>query len=172
MSIPKPERRGYRLVTDYTAVTSRTERSPFPTPNMKAMMAAITGGGCFAKLDLFKGYWQFPLSGPGQEIHTLVTGESLYSRIRVPQGVLNATTHIQEQMTAVLEGLLTKICLLWVDDLLSGEQMLKTSSTVWMQFWDSWKNVAFLLEETRLCCMPLKSNGVARFSLVALFDMT
>ncbi|CAM9807794.1 unnamed protein product [Discosporangium mesarthrocarpum] len=49
--IPKPGRRGYRLVTDYSAVNSRTERSPFPMPNMKAMMAAITGAECFAKLD-------------------------------------------------------------------------------------------------------------------------
>ncbi|CAM9850766.1 unnamed protein product, partial [Discosporangium mesarthrocarpum] len=38
--------------------------------------------------------------------------------MRVPQGVLNATAHFQAQMTAVLEGLLTKICLLWVDHII------------------------------------------------------
>ncbi|CAM9729574.1 unnamed protein product [Discosporangium mesarthrocarpum] len=53
MPVPKSGRRGYRLVTDYSAVNSRTEWSPFPMPSMEAMMAAITGAGCFAKLDLF-----------------------------------------------------------------------------------------------------------------------
>ncbi|CAM9779925.1 unnamed protein product [Discosporangium mesarthrocarpum] len=59
MPIPKPGRRGYRLVTDYSSIISRAERSPSPMSNMEAMMAAITGAGCFAKLDLFTGNFRY-----------------------------------------------------------------------------------------------------------------
>ncbi|CAM9853139.1 unnamed protein product, partial [Discosporangium mesarthrocarpum] len=144
MPVPKPGSRGYRLVADYRAVNSRTKRNPFPMPNMEPMMAAITGAGCFPKLDLFKGYWQFPLSGPGQEIYTLVTSEGLYSPMRVPQGVLTATAPFQARITAVLEGLLTKICLLWVDIIVWGEDAEDLVHNL--------DGVLGRLEERHFCC--------------------
>ncbi|CAM9952527.1 unnamed protein product [Choristocarpus tenellus] len=95
LPLPKPEGQGYRLVTDFSALNSRIESCIFPMPNLKAMATKLQDMACFAKLDLFKGCWQFLLCEMGQEIFTMVTGEGLFSPIRVPLDMLNATSHFQ-----------------------------------------------------------------------------
>ncbi|CAN0050401.1 unnamed protein product, partial [Discosporangium mesarthrocarpum] len=77
--VPKPGWRGFQLVTDISAVNSRTNTCPFHTPNAEARMTALSHAGYFAKLDLFKGYWKFPLSQASHEIYTMVTGGCLFS---------------------------------------------------------------------------------------------
>ncbi|CAN0489230.1 unnamed protein product, partial [Discosporangium mesarthrocarpum] len=111
---PKPGGRGFWLVTDFRAINSRTENCPFPMPNAEAMTIALSQQATLSKWICSRATGN-PLSQGGQDIYTMVT-EGLFSPTRVPQGVLNVTSHFHAQMTAVSKGLLNKICLLWVDD--------------------------------------------------------
>ena len=62
-------------------------------------MRELLGAKCFGKLDLLQGYWQMPLAPEEQEVFTIVTPDGLFTPIRVPQGVFNATSYFQGVMT-------------------------------------------------------------------------
>ena len=67
----------------------------------------------FGKLDLLQGYWQLPFAEEAREIFTITTPLGLFTPIRVPQGVVNATAYFQGVMTELLVGIKYNI---WVDD--------------------------------------------------------
>ncbi|CAN0416964.1 unnamed protein product, partial [Discosporangium mesarthrocarpum] len=100
MPVPKPGGRGFRLVTYFGAINSRTENCPFPMPNAEAMTIALSQQAASSKWICSRATVN-PLSQGGQEIYTMVTGEGLFSPTRVPLGVLNVTAHFHAQMTAV-----------------------------------------------------------------------
>lgn len=58
-----------------------------------------------------------PLHSQAQKILTMVTARSLYTPMRVPQGVFNATNYFPGTIGDVLEGLRGKCCKVWVHDI-------------------------------------------------------
>ena len=114
----KPNGRGFRMVIDLRAINNCVELSPYPLPHLERVAARLKGYSCFATIDLCKGYWQYPLAKECQEYFTFVTEDGFFTPTRVPQGSINGTTHFQAQTEKVLSGLVDKICLVYVDDIL------------------------------------------------------
>ena len=76
------------------------------------------------------------------------------------QGVLNATAYFQAVMQEVLEGLINKICLVWVDDVViwgrSGSELVDRLETVLQRLLERGLHAAahkavFYREEIRWC---------------------
>ena len=111
MAVPK--KGGFRFVSDYRAVNSQIEKVPVVMPNQEADRTRLKVACVFGKLDMLQGYWQCPLSEEAQEVFTIATPAGLYTPLRVPQGVLNATGYFQAVLSQLLDGL---DCEVWVDD--------------------------------------------------------
>ena len=66
-------------------------------------------------MDCLQGYLQCPLAEEVREYFTFVTGDGLFTPMRVPQGVMNATSYFQGMMMEVLGNLVGRACLIYVD---------------------------------------------------------
>ena len=85
-AVPKPGG-GYRLVIDFREVNSRSVAITWPMPPQDEILTRLSKGRYFLKLDLFKGFWGFPLAESSQEIFTFMTGDGTFTPLRLPQGV-------------------------------------------------------------------------------------
>ena len=107
----------YRMVTDYRTVNDTIEQAAMPTPNVADKAFLLAGAISWRTLGLLKGYWQVPLSEDYLEMFTMVTPEGLFTPLRVPPAVLNATGYFQATMGDGLEGYMDNIRSVWVDDI-------------------------------------------------------
>lgn len=94
-----PKKDSYRMVGDFRAVNSQHESVPGPTPRKEEQMSRTHGATHFCSLDLLHAHWQMPLTEEAQEMFTISTPDGLLTPTRVPQGVLNATSYFQGQMS-------------------------------------------------------------------------
>ncbi|XP_069195720.1 uncharacterized protein [Procambarus clarkii] len=63
--VPKPGKK-YRLCIDYRQVNKVTVADTYPLPRVEECLDAIGKARYLTKFDLFKGYWQVPLTKKGQ----------------------------------------------------------------------------------------------------------
>lgn len=103
-------------MADYREVNQFIEQAAMPMLcleelglNLKVVMASRT-------LDMFQGYCQTPLHASAQELSKMVIAGDLYTPTRVLQGVLNATAYFRATMTDVFNGLIERMCLVRMDD--------------------------------------------------------
>ena len=60
-------------------------------------------------------YWERPLVDEVREYVTSVTGNGLFTPMRVPQGVMNATSYFQGVVMEALRNLVGRACFIYVD---------------------------------------------------------
>ena len=90
-------------------MSCRTKKQKWPTCGGRHVLGSLTW--C-------KYIWQMPLAAEAHEVFPIATPEGLFTSMRVPQGVLNATAYFQGVMTELLAGLNCKV---WVDDIVWWE---------------------------------------------------
>lgn len=129
--VPKPKSKGFRVVINTKEVNSKLEPTIWPMPLLATILQKLGGARCFALLDAFKGYWQFPLAEDSQEIFSFVTPDGVFTPRRVIQGGGSSVQAFQAGMEEALgRDLVGSEVLLWIDDLLAfgtGEQELLRS---------------------------------------------
>ena len=106
------------LCVDLRAVNAVTVPSAWPMPNLEVAMQSLRGMRFFAVIDLWQGYWQFPLAEESRETQSIMTYEGVYKPMRIIQGSTNSVINFQSNMQGVLGDNLYNTCLLWVDDIL------------------------------------------------------
>ena len=94
MALPKGTGKGYRLVADFCSINGQYELVPGPMRNPEIEDEKCAGAVAFGTMDCLQGYWQCPLAGEAREYFTFVTGDSLFTPTRVPQGVMIATWYV------------------------------------------------------------------------------
>ncbi len=108
----------WRMCVDLRQVNSVTKPLPFPIPRFEEIVQHLRSAKFFASFDMLKGYWQFPLDPDSRKYFTFSTHEGLYEPTRVPMGAKNAVRHFQSVMMEILEPLLYRRVLVYLDDLL------------------------------------------------------
>jgi hypothetical protein len=78
----------------------------------------VEGLGCFATLDLFKGFCQLSLGAACKEYFTLITDTGCYTSKRMMMCMMDASAHFQAGVAEVLGELIQNEALLWIDDVL------------------------------------------------------
>ena len=111
-----PNGAGFRMVAGYRAVNQQIEQAAMRMPRLEELGYLLRGAGAFRTLNMIQGSWQTPMHENAQEMFTMVTTGGLFTPTRVPQVVVNATAYFQTIMSEVLEGLVERVCLVWVDD--------------------------------------------------------
>ena len=104
--VPKPAGRGYRFCVDLRGPNSCTTRVNWPMPVLDVVLQKLEGSTCYAVLDLYSGYWQFPLSEESQEYHSFRTDSGIYTPTRVIQGSCDGVAAFQSGMQEILGDLL------------------------------------------------------------------
>ena len=116
VAVPKGDG-SVRLCGDYRrTVNPAIEIDQYPLPHPEDLMAAVTGGQKFSKLDLSAAYQQMILDEDSQPYMVINTQKGLFKYLRLPFGVASAPAIFQQAMDTILQGLSHVIC--YLDDIL------------------------------------------------------
>ena len=114
---PKPGGK-LRLCIDYRYLNENTIKNTYPLPRIDALLDKLQGHKFFSALDLASGYHQIKLSGDAGPKTAFRTPDGLYQWTVMPFGLSNAPSVFQQAMHVVLKGLIGKICLAYLDDII------------------------------------------------------
>jgi hypothetical protein len=106
-----------RFCVDYRKLNAHTRKDAHPLPHIQDIFDQLGGATIFSTLDLKSGYWQIPMAEKdvGKTAFTCHLG--LFEFVRMPFGLTNAPAIFQRAMTKALQGLVGKICMVYIDDI-------------------------------------------------------
>ena len=108
----------YRPCVDYRQLNKATVDMKFPLQNTRSILERMSGHQVFGTLDLRAGFHQMPLAPESQAYTAFATPRGLFEFRRVQFGLKNGPAHFQFIMSRVLNGLLGRICEVYIDDLI------------------------------------------------------
>jgi hypothetical protein len=114
-----------RFCVDYRRLNSQTRIDAFPLPNSLDIIDNLSGSCYFATLDLKSGFWQIPMHDTDKFKTAFCVPGGHYQFTRMPFGLVNATPTFQRCMEQILNGLLDRICNVFVDDIVIYAKSVK-----------------------------------------------
>ena len=81
---------GWRPCGDYRRLNDATVPERYPVPHIQDFSANLAGMRVFSKVDLIRGYHQFPVAAPDIPKTAVITPFRLYEFLRMPFGLKNA----------------------------------------------------------------------------------
>lgn len=109
----------FRFTLDLTKLNDIVDLDEFSIPKIGEITRSVHNAKYFSVLDLKDGFWQVELRNEDREkIAFLDTNNRLLQFKRMPQGFKNSPAVFQRGMFMILEGLVGKICLSYIDDIM------------------------------------------------------
>lgn len=115
----KPNSKGvisYRVVVDLRELNLKTIHDAFPLPNITEILNMIGPVKYFSTLDLASGFHQILLDPRDSEKTAFSTEDGHFEFQRMCFGLRNAPQTFQRIMTAIFDGLISKIMFCYLDD--------------------------------------------------------
>eukprot|EP00117_Sycon_ciliatum_P022254 scpid40727/ scgid6197/ Uncharacterized protein K02A2.6 len=95
-----------RLCADFKVTLNKhIEANQHPIPNPTDLLAQLSGGKTFSKLDLSQAYAQLRLDDASKKLCVIATHRGLYAYTRLPFGVSSAPAIWQRTIEQVLQGI-------------------------------------------------------------------
>ena len=107
-----------RMCVDYRKLNSKTRVDSFPIPRLDETLDAFVNAKVFSSIDLAMAYHQVPVAPKDVAKTAFTTHVGLFEFSTMPFGLCNAPGTYQRLMTVVLQELLSKICLAYLDDVI------------------------------------------------------
>lgn len=107
-----------RFCVDYRKLNAVTERDNYPLPRIQDIFDSLGGSAVFSTLDLRSGYWQVPVAEHDRAKTAFVCHRGQFEFNRVPFGLTNAPAVFQRVMTQVLQPVIGKCALVYIDDII------------------------------------------------------
>lgn len=92
----------FRFYLDFCKVNSITKPDSFPLPRMDDCIDCLGSAVFVSKIDLFKGYWQIPLTDCAKEISAIVTPDGFLQYTVMAFGLRNMPATIQRLVNHIL----------------------------------------------------------------------
>ena len=106
-----------RICVDYRALNDVTEKDGHPIPRIGDSIDALAGAAIFSTLDMTSGYHQVEVAEGDRDKTAFVTGRGHHLRfVTMPFGLCNAPSTFQRLMERVLQGLIWKNTVVYLDD--------------------------------------------------------
>ena len=106
-----------RICGDYRLTVNQTAKlETYPLPRIEDLLASLSGGKTFTKLDLAHAYQQVELEENSRKFVTINTHRGVFEYTRLPFGVASAPAVFQRIMENLLQGL-KHVCV-YLDDIL------------------------------------------------------
>ncbi|UYV81786.1 K02A2.6-like [Cordylochernes scorpioides] len=107
-----------RFCVDYRKLNDITKKDSYPFPRIDATLDTLAGSQWFSTLDLKSGYWQVEMHPDDKEKTAFTTGSGLWQFNVMPFGLCNAPATFERLMEAVLQGLATETCMVYLDNII------------------------------------------------------
>ena len=110
--VPVPKKDGtIRICGDYkVTINSALNIEQYPLTKPADLMASLTSGRTFSKLDITSAYQQMGLDEQSMKLVTINTHRGLYEYTHLPFGVASAPAVFQQAMDTILQGIPMVIC--------------------------------------------------------------
>lgn len=144
-----------RLCVDYRKLNAMTVKDQFPLPRIDTILDALGGARWFSTLDLRSGYWQVEVEPDDQPKTAFAIPTGLYEFQTMPFGLVNAPATFQRLMNRVLQGLVPRQCLVYLDDVIVHSSTVKDHA-------DNLGDVLQALEDAGLTLNPGKCTFLRR----------
>uniref|UniRef100_A0A0K8WBI5 RNA-directed DNA polymerase n=1 Tax=Bactrocera latifrons TaxID=174628 RepID=A0A0K8WBI5_BACLA len=141
----------WRIVVDYRKLNNITVDDKYPIPNMDEILDKL--GRClyFTTIDLAQGFHQIEMDPIDRQKTAFSTQNGHFEFLRMPFGLKNAPATFQRLMNTVLDGLIGKDCMVYLDDIVVFNTSLQ-------EHIDSLDKVFQRLAEANLKVQPDKSE--------------
>ena len=107
-----------RFCIDYCQLNASTKMDVFPLPCIVDTLDILSNAKYFSTLDLALGYWQVKMDPALREKTAFVTHTGLCEFLDTLFGLCNAPATFQSLMETVLTGLIHKVYVDYIDDIL------------------------------------------------------
>jgi hypothetical protein len=107
-----------RFCIDLRRLNDCVTLDAYNLPRIDEVFIAIRDMKYFSVIDLKDGYFQIPIEESDQEKTTFAVGNRLMKFKMMPQGFKNSPAIFQRVMNIILEGLIGKCCISYMDDIL------------------------------------------------------
>ena len=146
----------WRMCVDYRRVNAATMFDcslPVPLPRFDEALDTVAGCSVFSSLDFAMAYHQVPVAPSDVEKTAFITHAGLFEMTKMPFGLCNAPFTYQRLMSIVLRGLMTRICLVYLDDVIvySRHHSLHL------------RDLRAVFERFRIACLKLKPSKCQLF---------
>ena len=106
------------MCVDYRRLNSIAKFNCFPLPRLDEELDAFSGSTVFSSLDLAMAYHRVPVKRTDVQKTAFITHVGLFEIAKMPFGLCNAPSSYQRLMTSVLQGLIGRICLAYLDNVI------------------------------------------------------
>lgn len=117
---------GWRFCVDFRRLNAVSRKDVHPLPRIDDILDVLQGVRFFTTLDLTSGYWQVGIKEEDKPKTAFACGPGLYEFNVIPFGLCNAPATFQRMINKVLSGLLWKVCLAYLDDIVIFSKTLST----------------------------------------------
>ena len=107
-----------RMCLDFRKLNDISTKPSFPIPHVQSLLDALTGSKIFSTLDLGNAFYQVKLTRDSREKTAFSTRRGQFCFTRMPFGIAAAPFTFQKLMHTILEGLLWKGVLVYLDDII------------------------------------------------------
>ena len=109
---------GWRMCVDYRRLNSVTKFDCLTLPRLDEAHDALAGATVFSSLDLAMAYHKLPMKPADVEKTAFITHVNLYEMMKMPFGLCHAPWTYQSLIISVLQSLIGRICLAYLDDVI------------------------------------------------------
>jgi len=107
-----------RLCVDYKALNKMTKKNRYPLPRIDDLFDQLAGAKVFFQLDLATVFYQLRVAEDSKAKTSFHTPDGLYEWEVMPFGLTNAPAYFVDLMNRVFRGVVNKIVVVFVDDIL------------------------------------------------------
>jgi len=158
-----------RFCVDFRKLNAITKKDSYPIPRIDDLLDRLAGNSWFSSLDLKSGYWQVRIRPGDREKTAFSIGKGLWQFTVMPFGLCNAPATFERLMEKVLQQLINKICLVYLDDVVifseDFEGMMKRLEQVFSRLRSANlrlnpKKCSFLRKEIKYLGYVISEKGV------------
>ncbi len=107
-----------RFCVDYRKLNDVTHKDAYLLPRIDDILDALRGAKYFCSIDLASGYWQIKVAEKDREENAFGSHLGLYEFLCMSCGLTGAPATFSRLMDKVLDGLIGKKCLVYLDDVI------------------------------------------------------